>query len=221
MKFFDSFKRDHTPMIKRAFEEMQNMLRIGREMFAAATGFTLDNEILDVDLNKLDSKVNLSEQRLRVDVLTHLSVGPRQELVFSLKLLSIVHEAERIGDLAKTMAGAGLLAKGPRMGPFVLPLRDLRNHIFVMFENTEKCFIEEDEEAAVLLMKEHEKVKDELTAYTKMLADREDITPNEAIVYVLCGRMMSRVSSHLANIASTVASPFDMIRRSSTWRDET
>jgi len=220
MKFFDPSKREHTPMIKRAFGEMQNMLRVGREMFTAAAGFTLDNEILDVDLKALDHKVNLSEQHLRRDVLTHVAVDPSQELVFSLKLLSIVHEAERIGDLAKTMAGVGFLAKTPRMGPLVEPLRMLRNRIVVMFEKVERCFAEEDEEAAVLLMKEHEQVKNELTEYTTMLADREDITPNEGIVYGLSGRMMSRVSSHLANIASTVASPFEMIRRSSTWRED-
>jgi len=32
--------------------------------------------------------------------------------------------------------------------------------------------------------------------------------------------LMSRVSSHLSNIASAVASPFDQIRRAPTWKEE-
>ena len=53
-----------------------------------------------------------------------------------------------------------------------------------------------------------------------MLAGRDDLTGNEGVVYALSARMMSRVSSHLANIASTVASPFDQIRRSTSWAEE-
>jgi len=39
-------------------------------------------------------------------------------------------------------------------------------------------------------------------------------------VYAMSARLMSRVSSHLSNIASAVASPFDQIRRAPTWKEE-
>ena len=54
---------------------------------------------------------------------------------------------------------------------------------------------------------------DRISAYLHRLADNRDLTPNEGVVYALGARAMSRVSSHLANIASTVAYPFDQIRR--------
>ena len=49
-------------------------------------------------------------------------------------------------------------------------------------------------------------------SYLSDLALSSDVGSNPAVVYALGARMLSRVSSHVANIASTVASPFDQIR---------
>ncbi len=220
MGFFDLFKGEQPPLVEQAFDDVQEMLRTGHEMFAAATGYLLDNEILDVDLSLLDEDVNRREQNLRRLVLEHLTIDPNRELVFSLKLISIVHEAERVGDLCKSLAKTADLAKQQRMGDLVLPLRDVRDRIVTMFATVRKGFIEGDEQAARTLMQNHEQLKGDVTNYLKKLADREDITPNEALVYGMAARLMSRVSSHLANIASTVCSSFDKIRRSPTWAEE-
>jgi hypothetical protein len=56
---------------------------------------------------------------LRRAVLEHLTIDPRRELVFRLKLISLVQEAERIGDLAKLMGKTAGLEHNPRMGPLV------------------------------------------------------------------------------------------------------
>jgi phosphate uptake regulator len=66
----------------------------------------------------------------------------------------------------------------------------------------------------------HEQLKQDITQYLRLLAEREGATVNEGVVYALGARLMSRVSSHLANIASTVALPFEQISRSSTWPQE-
>ena len=220
MGFFAFFREEQPPLIDQAFCDVQSMLQNGHEMFAAATAFLLDNEILDVDLKALDNKINHCEQSLRRAVLEHLTIDPNRELIFSLKLISIVHEAERIGDLAKSLAKVGDLAKKPRMGPVVPPLREVRNRILAMFEYGREGFVAGDASAARRLMKDHEQLKEDVAAYLQMLAERDDLTGNEGVVYALSARMMSRVSSHLANIASTVASPFDQIRRSTSWSEE-
>lgn len=220
MGFFDFFKGEQPPLVEQAFDDVKVMLESGKVMFAAATASLLDNEILDVDLMELDGEINRREQDLRRAVLEHLSVEPKRELVLSLKLISIVHEAERIGDLSKSLSRTAALAHKPRMGPLVEPLRTLRDRILEMFERAQTAFVECDEAAARRLIRYHEQTKDELTVYLKRLADTETMTPNEGVVYAMSARMMSRVSSHLANVASTVACPFDQIRRSPTWAEE-
>lgn len=89
-----------------------------------------------------------------------------------------------------------------------------------MFEYARKGFVENEQDEARKLMESHERMKDDVTQYLIELADRDDITPNEAMVYAMSARLMSRVSSHLSNIASAVVSPFDEIRRAPTWDDE-
>lgn len=220
MAFFDFFRDNQPPLVAEAFEDVRSMLKVGQEMFAAATAHLLDNEILDVDLKELDETINVREQDLRRSVLEHLTIDPGRELIFSLKLVSIVHEAERIGDLAKSISKVTDLAEGQRMGPHVEPLREQRDAVMRMFERAREGFVEADESIARELMQEHERQKDVTTSYLKDLASSDDLSSNEAVVYALAARMMNRVSSHLSNIASTVVSPFDQLRRSPTWSEE-
>lgn len=220
MGLFNLFQGQAPPLIEQASKDVQAMLEVGHQMFTASTAFVFDNEILDADLSALDEKINESERHLRRSVLEHLTVDPQRELVFSLKLLSVVHEAERIGDLAKSLEKTGRLAKKPRMGTHVQPLRDFRDRILQMFDYAREGFAESELDPARKLMAEHEAIKDDVTQYLNDLANCEDITPNEAILYAMSARLVSRVSSHLSNIASAVASPFDQIRRAPTWKDE-
>jgi len=62
-------------------------------------------------------------------------------------------------------------------------------------------------------MSMHEEIKDDTTMYLATLAEADDLTANEGIVYALLARLLSRISSHLSNVASTVTAPFDRIRR--------
>lgn len=215
MGFFDFLTGEQPPLIRQAVGGVRVMLNSGRDMFAAGAAHLLDNEILDVDLPALDAIINEQEQALRRSVLEHLTIDPKHELALSLKLISIVQEAERIGDLAKTLSETARLAHKPRLGPPVEPLRHARSHILRMFDQTRYGFIEGDTSAARQLMDDQRQTKADLIAYLQRLADNRDLTPNEGIVYALGARALSRVSSHLANIASTVACPFDQIRRGS------
>lgn len=212
MGIFDLFKGDRTPLVRQALEDISVMIKTGERMIAAATGHLLDNEVLDEDLEELDAIINDREMDLRRVLLEHLSVNPRQDLVFSLKLLSIVHEAERIGDLAKSLAETAALASEPRTGKVVDPLRHTRDVIVGMLGRVRGSLAAGDDREAVLLMTEHVDVKQRLSTFVSNLALSDGVGPNQAIVLALAARMLSRVSSHVANIASTVASPFDKIR---------
>lgn len=212
MAIFNLFKGEAPPLVERAFQDVKSMLATGYEMFTASTGVLLDNEILEIDLQQLDARINQCERNLRRSTLEHLSIDPGSELIFSLKLISIVNEAERIGDLCKSLSKVAGLAKKPRVGPYVEPLREVRDKILGMFERGNQGFISEDVSAARELMRTHEQVKNDIAAYLVKLADEENITPNESMVFAMSARILSRISSHLANIASTVALPFDQMR---------
>ena len=216
MSFFDIFRDNYPPLVEQASAQIQQMVETGRTMFAAATAYLLENEILNEDLKQLDHTINEGEQKLRRAVLEHLMMRPERDLVFSLKLISIVHEAERIGDLSKSLAKMADLAHSPRLGPNVAPLRAIRDHVFDIFNMIHEGFFKGNPEEARNIMTAHDAIKQEAAQYIQHIANEPSITPNEAVVYAMSARMLSRVSSHLANIASTVVSPLDQMHRPPT-----
>ncbi len=220
MGLFDLLRSGYPPLVAQATEEIQAMVFLGRDMFASAAAHLLENEILEDDLSELDQNINLGEQRIRRAVFEHLSIHPEQDLIFSLKLVSIVHEAERIGDLAKSLAKVASMAKGPRLGDRVMPLREFRDQVLLLFDRLEEGFFRGSIEEAEEIMATHKYLKDEVALYIQDLADDNEITGNEGVVYALSARMLNRVSAHIANIASTVVSPLDQIRRTAAWPED-
>lgn len=214
MKFFDLFRQTSPPLIKQALQDMNVMLQTAHDMFVAATAHLLDNAPLDVDLTAKDRVVNQKEQAIRRAVLEHVTINPDQDIVLSLVLVSIVQDAERIGDLAKTLAEVAELARAPRQGQPVETLRGIRDHVGQMFETTRTAFVNSDSRGAEEVMGKGEETKRRVAAFLQDLAGRDDITPNEALVLGIGARLFSRTSSHLSNLASSVALPYDQIRRS-------
>lgn len=215
MPLFDWLSSDRGAPSREAFSDLQTMLDLGSEMFAAATAHLLDNEILDLDLESMDNQINQREAHLRSVVLVHLSKLPDREWEFTLRLFSVVQEAERIGDLAKSIAKTSELAKGPRMGAKIVPLRELRDRIWESFGLTRTSFRESDSSQSDLVLSRHVAIKRDALSLIARIADSSVINTREAVVFSLAVRMMARTSSHLANIASTISLPFDQIRRSS------
>ncbi len=193
------------------------MLDVGYDMFAEAAATLLENEILGIDLEERDAVINEKEQEVRRLIHRYLSEHTRQELELSLILLCVIQDAERIGDQAKSLAEAARLADSMRLGPDVAPLRDLRDRILAMFDETRTCFAREDVALARQAMEEHLAIKEALRTYLDRLAHHPTMNANYAVVLTLAARLMSRTSSHLSNIASSMAMPFEYLRGTPTW----
>lgn len=210
------FEKLFTPEVKStlveaAFRDISGMLRQSAKMFDVSLAALLDNHDLDVDLEDMDDVVDEGERMVRRTILEHLSVNPQQDLVASLVLVSMVQDAERVGDFARGLAELLPMAKSPRGGPFADELRALAGRTRPQFEVTEKAFVDDDVELARQVMADHAVLKADLIAYTERLA-ASDLSPDMAIVYATAARILRRISAHLSNIASTVVQPYDRIR---------
>ncbi len=200
-------------LIEAAYRDVTVMLQQAGRMLDHSLAILLDNREPEVDLERMDDVIDEAERMVRRSILEHLNVSPRQDLVASLILSSIVQEAERIGDLARGLAEIAALAKEPRGGHFADELRALAVRERPLFEQSEKAFREDDSEMARELMVTHRELKAELNRYVHEIAD-SNLTADMALVYGTSARMLRRISSHLSNIVSTVIQPFDRIRHS-------
>jgi phosphate uptake regulator len=198
-------------LIDAAFEDVSEMLRVSSRMLDLALEALLDNQPLRADLDELDDPVDEAERMVRRSVLEHLSFNPQQDLVASLVLVSMVQDAERIGDFARGIGELVPLAKSERKGPFAERLREAARELRPLFEVTERAFREDDSEEARRVMNRCSELKEELQGFTADVAD-SDLSADMAVVYANAARILRRIGSHLSNIASSVAQPYDRIR---------
>ena len=203
--------KEKSSLVRSAFNDFSGMLQQAARMYELARAALLDNADLEVDLDEMDDVVDDGERMVRRAVLEHLSISPRTDLVASLVLISMVQDAERIGDFARGLAELLRLAKSPRVGPYADDLREIASGVSSQFEACERAFREDDVDLARKVILRHTQTKPALEDYTTRLAN-SDLSADMAIVYGATARILRRISAHLSNIASSVVQPFDRIR---------
>ena len=221
MQLFNFLTGAKPPLITQSLRGLAEMLDTAVGMFAAATAVLLDNEALELDLSALDASINARERQIRRAVAEHVTSDPRDQMALSLVLVSIVQDAERCGDLAKSLAKTADLAGHPRMGPHVEALRPIRDRV------------QDDVPARPRRIpivrhrggaggdggeRPHEGADGRRTSSASPPPTTS--RPTSPSCSPSASRMIGRTGSHLSNIISSVALPFDQIRRSPTWTDE-
>ncbi len=198
-------------LIDAAFDDISSMLQQSYEMMKLSVPALLDNRPLEVDIDSMDDRVDEGERMVRRTVLEHLSVNPHRDLVVSLVLVSMVQDAERVGDFSNGILKLTSMAKSPRQGPFADRLRKIASRIEPLFSRCEEAFREGDAEKAKELIATHRELRNALQRYTQEVAD-SDLSADMAVVYSSAASMLRRISAHLSNIASSVVQPYDRIR---------
>lgn len=203
--------RAQSTLVDEAFETISGMLTHAAEMYDIAIAMLLDNRIADVDLDALDDRIDDGEREVRRTVLQHLAVDPRHDLVASLVLVSIVQDAERIGDFARGLGDLIELKKASLEGEFADGLRQIAERIRPSFETCAAAFGDDDPKGARQLIARHVETKVAVREYMSQLV-ASDLSADPAVIYSSAVRILGRVSAHLSNIASSVVQPYDRIR---------
>jgi len=191
-------------------DEFKKMLDDTRYMFDSVCRALIDGKEdanLKDKIYEIDKNVNLLEKEIRRRIVEHLSIQPSADVPVSLVLMSVVKDAERIGDYCKNILEIKDLLQKPLQKSI---FKELFNHtdrrILEEFEKTQKAFIESDEKLArEILFLERDIVKN-CDAIVKKLASSA-LSTNEAVCFTLLARYFKRVSAHLANIGSSVILP--------------
>jgi phosphate uptake regulator len=212
--FDQLFGGSRSALVEAAFADVSRMLHLSAEMLDHSLAVLFENRPLAVDLEDMDDLVDAAERSVRRTILQHLAVNPRQDLVASLVLVSMVQDAERIGDFARGIVELVKMARGPREGPFCEELEALAARMRPLFDECEKAFREADAAAARRVIVAHRGVRDDLKAYRQRVA-ASDLRADMAVIYAGSAQILRRVSAHLSNIASTVVQPYDLIRHGS------
>ena len=157
---------------------------------------------------KQDVKVNKLERKIRKQVIAHLSIaGNSADVPYSLLLMSLVKDVERIGDYAKNLAET-LDVSGAMLpdDDTVAELREIRTGIEGTFEAVAEVFAQSDEEEAVALIRQGRDMSHRCDALIDRIA-KGDYDAATTVAVTLGTRFYKRIGAHLLNILSGVVMP--------------
>ncbi|MCQ9205292.1 MAG: hypothetical protein NG737_03170 [Omnitrophica bacterium] len=196
--------------LNQVLEEFKNMLDDSQIMFDSVCKKLINDEEspgLKDKIYEIDRKVNSLQRDIRKRVVEHLSLQPSVNVPTCLILMSVVKDAERLGDYCKNLFEVSkLLAKPLDKGKYLKLFNNIENEIFELFEQTKKAFMESDEEKAKNSWGYKREISQRCDGIIKELAS-SNIAINEAVCFTLMARYFKRIAAHLTNIATSVIVP--------------
>jgi len=206
-----------TDALGEMISQFGQMLRAGRWMFEQSSSVlmrTADWSAIAEQLYARDRQINQIEQQVREQIITHLSLGNQADLSACLVLMSVVKDAERIGDYCKNIFEVGKFYEREYAHPqYAKPLEQVRSAVGPLFDQAERAFTNADRPSARKLLDAAGSLTRTCDVLIHQLLASEDqkMPADEAVAYVLLARFYKRVAAHLGNIASSVISPVPLI----------
>jgi phosphate uptake regulator len=196
--------------LSEVFGEFKDMLDDSEVMFRKVCSRLLENQDepdLKQKIYDIDKKVNLLQKKIRKRIVEHLTLQPTVEVPACLILMSVVKDAERLGDYCKNLYQVSeFLEKPMDRALFDKHLNSLDKEILDLFGRTKDAFIGADEKKAKSTWDYHIRINRRCDKIVEEIA-RSDLDVNEAVCFALIARHFKRIVSHLTNIATSVVLP--------------
>ena len=191
----------------RRFREM---LADGRHAFDSSVTVILsggDPAAVRDEVFKTDQRINRNEQALRRELIVHASVHGATAFPTSLLLMSLVKDAERIGDYAKNILDLarheGFLdpEEQGQVSGMAAKASQMLGQAALLFDSQDKIA------AAAFLQEEHALRHQCEDAIDKWV----DATDKNHAAACLLVRFIKRVAGHAGNVVSSVVMPLDKL----------
>ncbi|MCK4912527.1 MAG: hypothetical protein KAS05_02255 [Candidatus Omnitrophica bacterium] len=196
--------------LKQVLENFKDMLDDTHIMFDSVCKKLINNEEepeLKNNVYSIDRQVNDLQKDIRKRVIEHLSIQPSKDVPICLLLMSVVKDAERLGDYAKNLYEVTTMIDNPLNRERYRELfNNLEEEISELFKETTKAFIESDEAKAAKAWEYKTKISTRCDQTIEKLA-KSNLTVNEAVCFTLIARYFKRITAHLTNIATSVILP--------------
>jgi len=195
------------------YRHFGQMLEDGRHVFDAAANTFLgggDPAVVERDLFATDKRINLLEQKIRRELVVHMTVSERAEFPLCLKFMSLVKDAERIGDYAKNIFELAQACRDFPTDPLVADLTDLKDRVSRLLAKMRSLHESQDDQQANAFIAEAEEILSECDAAVRVLLGSEHASTHP-VAAALMYRYVKRVLAHATNIVSSIVMPVDKL----------
>jgi len=200
--------------LNQVLDEFTNMLNDTQNMFDSVRRKLINNEEVEGlkdTVYEIDRKVNSLERDIRKRIVEHLSINPSVDTAVCLLLMSVVKDAERLGDFCKNLFEVTeLLDKPIDKKKYKELFGNIDEELSVLFKRTRDAFIQSDEQEATQTWDHERSIIKKCDEIIEKLA-KSNFSVNEAVCFTLMSRYFKRLSAHLANITTSVILPIDKL----------
>lgn len=211
MAIFDWLKKTGPGGLVSMGHKFEQMLEDGRHVFDLAANGLLaggDPDACRDDLFSTDRRINRTEMEIRRRLVVHGSVHGTLHLPELLVMMSLVKDAERIGDYAKNIfdlmdLGGDLIPAAEK--PKLIETKDAISKLLVRARN---IYSAQNQPGAVEFLKDAGAVEDRCDGEVTRLLQLEG---QNLAAAVLAYRYFKRVASHAGNIVTSLVVPVDKL----------
>ncbi|MDH3396700.1 MAG: hypothetical protein OEM81_02580, partial [Acidimicrobiia bacterium] len=169
----DFFRGGGDAQLERIEAQIRQMLVDDRHTFDSAINALIggtDPTLVGKDIRKTDKGVNKAERAVRRELVVHVSVrGTSADIPLVLASMSIVKDAERIGDYSKNIWDIANSGVDLSDAEDINVLTRYRDRISKLIGETARVFGEKDLETAHAMLKAGDELQDE---YDKLIDEQ-------------------------------------------------
>ena len=193
----------------------KEMLQLTCGMTLSAGGICFGEKTLAEDRTQIyqdDVRVNKLEREIRKQVVAHLSIpGNTPDVPFSLLLMSLVKDVERLGDYAKNLAEVVDIRSAPLpKDATVQELQEIRRGVENSFQVAAEVFTSSNRERAIELIHQGRDVAHRCDALVRRIS-QSGYDASTTTVLVLATRYYKRIGGHVLNVLSSVVMPLHKV----------
>ena len=200
--------------LSQVIDDFSKMLDHAENAFTMVSKALLENDQpanLKDTVYQIDKQINRLERSIRKRIIEHLTLQPTIDTSMCLCLMSVVKDAERIGDYIKNLFEVIELLENPiDIDRFETYFNNIDKDILTLFIDTKHAFIQEDDDKAKSTFQLESKLVKECDEILIKLA-KSDLSTNEGVCYALVARYYKRIAAHLVNISTSVVLPIDQL----------
>lgn len=209
----DFFRRGEAHTIEAVEQQITDMLTDGRIVYDAAMEALFGggkSKATRKHVKRTDRGINELQREIRRELVVHVSARLSADLPVVLSYMSVVKDAERVGDYAKNIYdlvrwGAGFVDE-----PDVDELADTRDKVGSLITETAEVFAEHDGERAQRLVAKANGFLDDHDDHIRAAFNRQG-DPGDAVSRALYYRYLKRITAHLMNMLTALTMPVDQL----------
>ncbi len=201
-------------LVADMYAEFEDMLAKAVWIFNAAckaiSGETAPDTLFE-DIRARDKEINRLQRLIRRQVVEHLTMRRDADVTVCLILMSIVKDAERLGDYGRDLFKvADICPDAAKTEGFAEAVAKIETHVNAFMEDGRKALAESDETLARNLMAREDALKKECDRMMEDLA-KSALPPERIVALTLIAHYLRRLTAHTANIASGVINPVERL----------